>query len=54
MSHAFVQFVFATLVTISPAAAAQPGPGAIAGVVRDASGAAIPGATIRVVNEESG
>src|SRR4029434_2030089 len=51
MSHAFVQFVVAVLVGFSPSLDPQTEPAAIAGVIRDASGAAIPGATVRIVNE---
>ena len=54
MSHAFVQFVVAVLVGFSPSLDPQTEPAAIAGVIRDASGAAIPGATVRIVNEENG
>ncbi len=43
--------VLAMLVMTSDAAAAQTATGAIVGLVRDSSGAAIPGATVRVVNE---
>jgi iron complex outermembrane recepter protein len=38
----------------APAAQAQSGPSVIAGIVRDASGAPIPGVSIRVVNEGAG
>jgi len=45
----------ATLVItlLSALAAAQEGPGTLAVVVRDSSGGALPGATIRIVNEGS-
>jgi iron complex outermembrane recepter protein len=47
-------FVAALVFTsLSALAAAQDGPGMLAVVVRDSSGAAIPGATIRIVNEGS-
>jgi iron complex outermembrane receptor protein len=46
-----VATLFITL--LSALAAAQDGPGTLAVVVRDSSGAAIPGATIRIVNEGS-
>jgi iron complex outermembrane receptor protein len=35
-------------------AVAQPGTGTVSGLVRDSSGAAIPGATVRIVNEDTG
>ena len=54
MSHAFVQFVLAALLSLSPLPDVQAGPAAIAGVIRDATGAAVPGATVRIVNEENG
>ena len=44
----------AALALLNPAlAAAQPGTGTIAGTVTDSSGGALPGVTIRVVNEDS-
>ncbi len=51
----FLKIVVA-LVALAPAASAvaQPAGGSIAGLVRDASGAAIPGATVRIVNEVTG
>lgn len=39
---------------LPPSVAAQKGTGFIAGVVRDSSGGAIPGATVRVINETTG
>ena len=54
MSHAFIQLVLATLAALTPAPQSPAVAGAIAGVIRDDSGAAIPGATVRVVNEVSG
>ena len=55
MLRRFLKIVVA-LVALAPAAsaAAQPAGGSIAGLVRDASGAAIPGATVRIVNEVTG
>ena len=44
----------ALLFLAAPNAMAQSSTGAIAGIVRDASGSATPGATIRVVNEVTG
>src|SRR5262245_61238766 len=41
--------VFSLACTVSVSALAQPAARAISGVIRDSSGAAIPGATIRVV-----
>jgi len=54
MSYVFFQLILATFLTASPAVDAQAGPASVIGVVRDSSGAPIPGATIRVVSEESG
>ena len=55
MLRRFLKIVVA-LVALAPAASAvaQPAGGSIAGLVRDASGAAIPGATVRIVNEVTG
>jgi len=55
MLRSFLKIVVA-LVALAPAASAvaQPAGGSIAGLVRDASGAAIPGATVRIVNEVTG
>jgi iron complex outermembrane recepter protein len=49
--HTLVATLVITL--LSALAAAQDGPGTLAVVVRDSSGGAIPGATIRIVNEGS-
>jgi iron complex outermembrane recepter protein len=47
--------VLATVVAaLLPAVAIAQGSGVIAGVVRDSSGGAIPGATVKIVNETSG
>ncbi len=55
MSHARFPLVVMVLLMLTPAFAwARPDSGTIAGLIRDASGAAIPGATIRIVNEVSG
>jgi iron complex outermembrane receptor protein len=43
----------AALVATAPLAAAAQSAGAITGTVRDASGGAIPGATVRIVNEKT-
>jgi iron complex outermembrane recepter protein len=55
MLRSFLKIVVA-LVALAPAtsAVAQTAGGSIAGLVRDASGAAIPGATVRIVNEVTG
>ena len=48
-------FAAALVALLLPAAVlAQTGPGALSGVVRDSSGAPVPGATVRIVNEASG
>jgi len=45
------QFVIAAALVLLPAiSSGQTGSGTIAGTVRDASGGAIPGATVRIVN----
>ena len=50
----FTLFLF-SIIPLSPAFADLPaGSGMIAGSIRDASGAAIPGATIRIINEATG
>src|SRR5262245_28189454 len=55
MSHALFRFVFILSLSVSPAFGGVPaGPSTITGSIRDASGAAIPGATIRIINETSG
>ena len=54
MSRMF-RFVAALGIALLPAAAmAQAGTGTITGVVRDASGGALPGAVVRIVNEATG
>ena len=55
MLRRFLKIVVA-LVALAPAASAvaQPAGGSIVGLVRDASGAAIPGATVRIANEATG
>ena len=55
MFRRFFKIVVA-LVALAPAvsAVAQTAGGSIGGLVRDASGAAIPGATVRIVNEVTG
>jgi iron complex outermembrane recepter protein len=47
----FSNVILVVLALIPALASAQTGTGAIAGVVRDSSGAAIPGATVKIVNE---
>ena len=49
-SSTFAGVMSALLFWAAPNAVAQSSTGAIAGIVRDASGSATPGATIRVVN----
>src|SRR5882757_1601434 len=46
-------FVIVAAALVPPAAFAQTGTSAISGLVQDASGAAIPGTTVRVVNEDA-
>ena len=53
-SNTLAGVMSALLFWAAPNAIAQSGTGAIAGIVRDASGSATPGATIRVVNEVTG
>ena len=49
------RLVVALLVACQPGSrSAQTGAGTIAGIVRDSSGGAIPGATVHIVNEDSG
>jgi iron complex outermembrane recepter protein len=55
MSHRWLAFLLVFTLSVSPAAADRPaGSGSITGSIRDSSGAAIPGATVRIVNESSG
>jgi iron complex outermembrane receptor protein len=56
MSRVLFTSALIVMLTASSALANVPAAGAarIAGSIRDASGAAIPGATVRVINEESG
>jgi len=56
MSRVLFTCALIVMLTASSALANVPAAGAagIAGSIRDASGAAIPGATVRVINEESG
>ncbi len=53
-SNTLAGVMSALLFWAAPNAIAQSSTGAIAGIVRDASGSATPGATIRVVNEVTG
>jgi iron complex outermembrane recepter protein len=55
MSRLFVRIFIALIVTLPvPIAAAQTGQNGIRGVVHDSSGGAIPGATVRIVNDDGG
>jgi iron complex outermembrane receptor protein len=54
MSRLLFNVVLIAMLTVSSALADVAAAGTIAGSIRDASGAAIPGATVRVINEESG
>ena len=47
-------FVLATSLCLSTTALAQSGAGSIQGTVQDATGAALPGTTVRVVNDRTG
>jgi iron complex outermembrane receptor protein len=50
----FLAALFVALLTMAPLVAQPaPGTGVIGGVVRDSSGGAVPGATVRLVNEET-
>jgi hypothetical protein len=55
MSRTLLSLVVALLLAVSPGSgSALTGAGTIAGVVRDSSGGAIPGATVHIVNEDTG
>jgi len=55
MSRSLFAFVATVIVALLPLpVAAQPAASTIRGVVLDSSGGAIPGATVRIVNEETG
>ncbi len=54
MARGFRVALFLAILTPAHIVQAQTGNGAIAGVVRDSSGAAVPGATVRIVNEATG
>ena len=54
MSRKLIMIVALVVASLPAIAAAQNATGTITGLVRDSSGAAIPGATVRVVNEGTG
>ena len=55
MSRSVLHALAALAAVLVPAlAGAQPAPGLITGVVRDTSGAPVPGAVVRLVNERAG
>jgi hypothetical protein len=55
MNRLLRSVLVAALGLLSPAlATAQPGTGTIAGAVKDGTGGALPGVTIRIVNEDTG
>src|SRR5262245_44203333 len=53
MSRRVLSFVAALFVALLPYSAAAPDTASIAGVVRDSSGGIVPGASVRVINEET-
>jgi hypothetical protein len=53
-SSRIVRAVLVLTALVPAAASAQSGTGTIAGIVRDTSGGAIPGVSVRVVNEDTG
>jgi iron complex outermembrane receptor protein len=54
MSRVTLHLFLISLLALSPAFADVPAGSGLAGVIRDGSGAAVPGATIRIVNERTG
>ena len=50
----FLAIAALAIAVVPVSAGAQPAPGVIAGVIRDGSGAPVPGAVVRVVNERTG